>query len=605
LNATAFLIRFTRMANSVPQISGGWLRRDTRPIWQIADGHYGMDRTRKPGEKWHLSTTPWCKEVFNDWQDESVRELVLMAAAGSAKTTPMQIIVAYHVEHDPCPIAWLTCDETLARDASEERILPMLENTASIRNLILPGMRDVTLRKIRTLHCTVDIMAASQKAAFEQNRYRVLVGDECRKWALGTLSKAENRQIGYTDAKRCFCSTAGTAGDEFHQHFLRGNRAEVVIPCQNCGQLIPFVWSSKYSSLPPWLAGRAQFKYEGDDLWLECSCGHKHHESPGFKLYIRDKLTWVDTNPEAHAGIRSRHWPIFIAPWSEWRKAVLPKWKLATQALERGNVELLREFVQETLAEPWSEGQQHERKEITAASYKLGDVQVVGGNEWAAVFMTVDVGARELHYVVRGWKPDSSRAINIGAASTWNEIREIQVRYGLDKYIHVGGKQVPLSRRVAIDARYSVTRDQNEVHLHCAKYGWTALMGEDRDFYQETVKEQKIRKLYSEPRMIDVHIGTHAEKSLYCVQFMFADGPSQDLLQKIVDGKLLRWEYPSDAPEAYPLHLGNEIKGMHRKQKGSPEVFGWHRIGAQHWRDCEKMQVVLASMMKIVFESAA
>ena len=574
---------------TVPQISGGWLRRDTRPIWQIADGHYGMDRTRKPGEKWHLSTTPWCKEVFNDWQDESVRELVLMAAAGSAKTTPMQIIVAYHVEHDPCPIAWLTCDETLARDASEERILPMLENTASIRNLILPGMRDVTLRKIRTLHCTVDIMAASQKAAFEQNRYRVLVGDECRKWALGTLSKAENRQIGYTDAKRCFCSTAGTAGDEFHQHFLRGNRAEVVIPCQNCGQLIPFVWSSKYSSLPPWLAGRAQFKYEGDDLWLECSCGHKHHESPGFKLYIRDKLTWVDTNPEAHAGIRSRHWPIFIAPWSEWRKAVLPKWKLATQAMtNRGNVELLREFVQETLAEPWEEGQEIERKSITLAGYKMAEARPDG---WDFVFQTVDVGQYEFWTVVRGWKKDGSSALlYAGKLGLWEDIRAVAKRFGLEKQPHC--------RRVFVDAGFN----QQTVHKEAAVMGWTCLWGEDRPGYKHKGDKETVSHLYSEPIICDPLTGTAQAGRTIAVMFRFAQPTAQNVLQNLIGGKLAAWDVPGDVGEVYSKHLNNEVK-LSRVNKTTGQVeYYWKRLGDQHLRDCEAMQVVAAAMAQVLYE---
>jgi hypothetical protein len=63
--------------------------RDNRPIWQIADGYYGCDRTRPAGERWQLSRTPWWKQPLDDFRDDEVREIVIMAGSQCSKTAGM------------------------------------------------------------------------------------------------------------------------------------------------------------------------------------------------------------------------------------------------------------------------------------------------------------------------------------------------------------------------------------------------------------------------------------------------------------------------------------------------------------------------------------
>ena len=101
--------------------------RDRRPIWMLADNRYGCDRTRPTGEKWQLSRTPWWKQILDDFQRDDVREVVLMAGSQCSKTAGMLVALSWMVRHNPAPALWLTGNDDLARDASQERITPSLE----------------------------------------------------------------------------------------------------------------------------------------------------------------------------------------------------------------------------------------------------------------------------------------------------------------------------------------------------------------------------------------------------------------------------------------------------------------------------------------------
>jgi len=588
----------------------GWPRRDTRSIWEWADNRVGMDRTRRRGEKWHLARTPWVKQILEDWQDPEVRELVLCAAAGAAKTTPMQVVVAWQVAIDPCPIAWITCNEVLANDAATERVTPMLENTPDTAAMMLPGYRDKTLRKVRTKYCTIDIGAATQQSTFEQRRYRVFIGDECRKWDAGALSKAQNRQIGYEDAKRAFCSTAGLSGDEFDQHYMAGNKAEWFFPCMGCGQLITFVWSKEHTRLPEPYSKLAEVVYDEKEMWLRCvGCNHSHRETAAVKRHILETGRWHDLVPDAARRIRSYHWTIFIAPWSQWNAEILPKWKLAVESLKVGNAEQIKEFVQETLAEAWEEGQEVEKRKLTMASYTVEQA----GSDWPFVFMTVDVGKYDFWHVVRGWKPGAqSRLLSGGQLRYWADVEHVAAKFGL---VLTGrseeGLAEGLCRRVFIDARYEDPVFQ-EVHRKAAEMGWTCFIDTDKPYFEvldeDNEDKVKLRFLYSEPRFYDSKTGVSGTADIKGVEFSIANPTAQDVLDELLTGKVGKFESPTDFTDGpvtfkrdlYALHLRNQPKLTRiNKLTGHVEYYR-KRIGPQHLRACEWQQVVAASMPKLI-----
>ena len=160
--------------------------RDRRPIWLIADGRYGMDRTRPAGERWQLSRTPWWKQPLDDFRNDDVREIVIMAGSQCSKTAGMLVALAWAVKHNPSPVLWITGNDDLAKDASQERVTPTLERCPDVMPLLLNNRLDKTVWKVRTKTCTIDIAGAQSSTALEQNPYRFVFGDEVRQWPQGS-----------------------------------------------------------------------------------------------------------------------------------------------------------------------------------------------------------------------------------------------------------------------------------------------------------------------------------------------------------------------------------------------------------------------------------
>jgi hypothetical protein len=192
--------------------------------------------------------------------------------------------------------------------------------------------------------------------------------------------------------------------------------------------------------------------------------------------------------------------------------------------------------------------------------------------------------------VVRGWrrKDGSSRQLSAGELRTWGDIQAKQQEFNITNPC-----------RVLVDAHY----EGGEVRKQCAKFGWFALMGEDRQSYPHPQGKSRppIYRLYSEPKRIDVGIGTAGQGRRFCVEFFFANPTAQDILQKRIDNPTdLKWELPSDASQECLEHLkGCVLVKDYDKKTGAFKPY-WKKIGAEDLRDCEKMQIVAASMARCI-----
>lgn len=585
-------------------------RRDLRPIWQIADGRYGMDRTRPNGETWQLSRTPWWKGPLDDFKRDDVREIVIMAGSQCSKSAGMLMAMAWACAHSPAPMLWITGNDDLAKDASQERVTPTLERCPDTAPLLLNNRLDKTTWSIRMKTCTLHIAGAQSSTSLVQNSYRFVFGDEVCQWPAGSLSKVEKRQRSFGDAKRCFFSTPNLKGDEFHQRFLAGTQNEWVWPCVACNFEQQLTWKAlqyghdnEVNGGPDNAGNSADAQRVGQgsprssqEPSLVCQrCGHRHFDEPATRRNIIERGHWQPQNTKATAGIVSYHWNALLPSWVRWADLV-DEWKRSRELIKLGNVDALKVFICETLGEPWETNQEIERKSVTLGNYLLGEVQPGG---WDFIFLTVDVQQYEFWHVVRGWKRDgTSRLLSCGKLVLWEDIRAKAKQFGLVAPSVTQPKATNLARRVFVDARFNTATVQQETAVH----SWTCFMGDDRRGFKH---KDGTFKLYSEPAVVDPHVGTGGAGRVMAVRFLFAQPAAQDLLQRLIDAKGPAWEIPADAPQDYVRQLGNEVKTLRRNKATGAEEWFWKRHGANHMRDCEAMQVVAAAMAGILYERPA
>lgn len=588
---------------------------NTEPIWRVMDGRAGMDRTRPPGERWHLVTSPWFKKILDCWQRSEVQEIVVRAGSQTWKTTLFLLALAWSVRHRPVPKLWLTAKDDLAKDISQDRIQPTLERSPDLCDLLLDNRLDKTTYKIRTKLCTIDIGGAESSTALEQNPYGEIFADECRNYPAGYLQKLRMRQRNYRDAKRALFSTPSMVGDEFDQRFNIGSQDEWMFPCMKCGEMIPLVWSSKYSRLPePWNK-KSQMTWDKEKgiVWLECKCGHAHYDTIEVRTHILHYGDWVPLfaahkENRRDSAVASFHYPAMVNPKVVWWDCVKGFYS-ALELKDSGNVDDLKTFVNETLGESWREGQHIEDTEVLRATYRIQTATAVA--QWAYIFMTVDVGKYDFWHIVRGWNGGAeSQILSAGQLRYWADVESIAQKFGLTLTGRTDdGLPEGNCRRVFIDARYEDQKLQ-EVHRKAAEMGWTCFVGTDKYFFEETdeVSGDKVRYLYSQPRYYDSRTGVGGDAAIVGVEFSIASSTLQDILDELLSGRVGKFEHPESFEDGivsfdrdiYAIHMRNEPKLTRTSKTTGQMEFYRKRVGPQHLRDCEVMQLAAAAMPKLI-----
>lgn len=548
--------------------------RDRRPIWEVANGRYGMDRTRPAGERWQLSRTPWLRGVLDAFQSDETREIILMAGSQCAKTSPMLIALAWSVKHAPAPTLWITGDDNLAKDASMERITPTLERCPDAAPLLLNNRLDKTTWKIRLRTCTVDIAGAQSSTVLEQNPYRLIFGDEVRQWPAGSLQKVEKRQRSYQEAKRCFFSTPANKGDEFHERFLAGTQETWHYPCQACGEFQPMRWVN----------------LKRDPLGLECEkCKHLHLDAPAVRRHICEAGRWQAGNATPHARVRSFHWNAILVPWVQWAD-LHAEWARANDLLKLGNVEPLKVFICETLGEPWEEQEFSATKEIATSPYTFAAALP---DRWDFRFFTIDVQMDELWGAVRDWKRDgSSRLVWCGKMDTWGEARAMQARVAAKDW------------DTFVDSGFN----SHTVYAKALEFGWVTLKGSPLENFTHTKAGKTKKRLYSEKVPIDTGIGTvHQGNPRGIIPLYHWSNPAaKDILDRLRSGRGATWAVPQEIPDFYAKHMSGEVKKESRDKRTGAVKWEWVKVRKdQHLWDCEAMQIVAASMERILTGEAS
>jgi hypothetical protein len=539
------------------------------PIWQIADNHYQMDRTHPPGTLWQVNRVPYVKTIMNWWQNETVKEIVLKAGSKNGKSTPILMCLAWSMTRRPVAKLWLSGNDQLADDAADEYVHPVLERCPDLSGQLLKDRTNNKVNRIRTRLCTLHIRGAQGKTVLEQMSYGEIFADECRQFPPGALSKLAKRQRNFVNAKRALFSTPDQLGDDFDGRFSLGSQCEWMFPCEGCETSIPIVFSKKYSQLPdPWKEKSQIMFPDGEACWLECKCNHRHFDVPSTRRWIVDHGDWVALNTSAdrsirHPEVESAHWNAFLPPDLSWQDHV-DEFRLAMKYLKYGNSEPLRIFICETL-----------------------------GADWHSIIMTVDVQHYGFWFVARGWRKDgSSRLLDCGKLDAWGDITAKQTHWGIKN-----------PRFVFLDARYNGAK----VHAECARNGWTAFMGLDRKSFPHPHPKQKgklVWRIYSQKRIVNCGIGRRRKtntKPLYCREFYFAASTAEDMLQQHLDDTDLKFEIPNDVSREYRKQLKAKVPAFEKHKKTGAEIRFWKQIADDdHLRDCEKLQIVAASMAKLI-----
>jgi phage terminase large subunit GpA-like protein len=408
------------------------------------------------------------------FSDPKVKRVVGVFSAQVAKTTVIENVIGYHVQHDPSPIMVVQPTLEIAEAFSKDRLAPMARDTPALRaKFAAAGSKtsgDTLLhKKFPGGHIT--LAGANSYNSLASRPIRIVLGDEAAKWKANEkgspFRQVAARVRAFWNSKQGYFSTPTDAhpDNEFHQLWEQSDKRIFLVPCHRCTERFVYTFDENPASLPTdailprailrWTEGIPTRKEDGrtirrcSEAWFECSsCGGRIDDGERKRSILSGE--WQATQ-EFYGTAGFWGWQA-MSPFSA-AKDIANEWLGAL-----GSTTALQSVKNETLGLPWSDtGEAPEWKRLfdrRDLSYTLGSVPD------GAILLTagVDVQPDRIEVQIigwgrrrRGWLVDY---LVLGGDTARQEVwRELTTILGT-VYPHPCGVDLTI-RKLAIDSGYN------------------------------------------------------------------------------------------------------------------------------------------------------
>lgn len=524
------------------------------------------------------TVAPWLNEIFEAIQNDHVRQIVVAAPTGGAKTTLLECVVPFVVAAQPGPMLLAGQTDDMAKEWAESRLLPMLDACEPVAKLFPADRHAKRKTAIMFPHMAL-FLVGSNISSLQEKSVRYAYGDEVWQWRPGMVGELKKRHHDRWNRKTILVSQGADDGHDFHLEFDSGEVREWGYVCAGCGQWRKWVWSEIQYAEERTEAGEYDWGKIAETVHHVCgNCGHETPNTTAARRAMAAASCYQVQPGNPVAGHRSYHWPAWAVWWVDWADLVR-EWLTANAMKRRGVVDDLRQFVQKRAAERWKAEASAPDVELVAADYVAADYmnrQTMDGEVYR--FQTVDVQQDHFWSVIRAWRADgSSRLLWEGKILTVEMVRELQQRYAVKDQL------------LFVDQQYNTGTVQD----WCARYGWTGISGSGLNGFKD---EKGLMRLYSRLQNAQSPSGGKVRFVLW------ANEGIKDALAQLRAAGSPRWEFPRDVSSEYLAQLNSEMK-REVLDKGTKRMkLRWARIGsrANHLWDCEAMQVAVATMFKLL-----
>lgn len=500
-------------------------------------------------------------------------------------------------------VLWVMPNREMVRKHSKNRWMPLIAGSDGTAHLIPSGkdQHSWTVFDQRIGASIVQFVGSHSAASLSSTPVGLVILDEVDKLARSTkrdgnvieadaVNLAEQRTKDFPNPKRIKTSTPTVPDGAIWQEFLKGDQRRYNVPCPNCEKKIVLAWSKMMTVLP--LIGNESFvtwdseAKRKDGIWdlgrvvnsarVECCfCGFHILDAHKTRM-VRDGI-WMPTNPHASTSFWSMHLPSMYAASPETNFGRLAEKFLTAKRSLMGP----QGFINGELAEPFQN--QHmatSRVEIISAAEAapLADKVVVG---LSADFQWV----RPHWWVARMFaKNGDSRLVEFGPWETWEQLREIQIRLGVqDQDVVVdsawGTQEVYSS--CSKFGKHRIVRDAKTGLAKMIWHGWTPCKGRDENAIFTGPKGER--------RLFDVRVAPTGKASLPLLEF---NGPHiKDVLERLRKKQTaIRWEVNEKADAEYWRHMDSEVSRNVYDSRTRRMVRRWEprsKDWPNHLRDCE------------------
>ena len=332
-------------------------------VSQWAEKYRVLDESSNISGRWSNDVTPYLIGIMNTLNDDYIREVYLCKGSQLGGTEVMINMLMYIIDRNPAPTMIVYPSDDLAKDVSNDKLKPAFRLASQIKKLFMENSSKELRLKFKTMVLYLRGAGSPSKLASKAIKY--LFFDEIDK--IGGASKKEaspynlamERIKTYKSQSKVYaCSTPTLA-----TNYIWGlhNSAEEVrhyfVPCPHCGEMIELIWN--------------QIKFDEDQ-----NKTMSPYDRAATSKYICQACGCIIEDKDKPKMLRAGEWravkkrgigkPKTVGFWISSLYSIFLTWAdIAEEFLKsKDDPELLQNFVNSWLAEPWEDTKLKTSKEL-------------------------------------------------------------------------------------------------------------------------------------------------------------------------------------------------------------------------------------------------
>ncbi len=531
------------------------------------------------------------------FSNPNIEEIIFCASTQVGKTEAMLNMLGFAIDQDPGPALWVDMDELEAKDLCSERIIPMTRITPAVNKHLTDNLDDVTKKGIKFDRMKLKIGWATSPRKLASRAIRYLFFNETNKYPPFSgreadpikLGKERTRTFPYNRKIVC-CSTPTLPEGYITREYELTDRRKFYVPCPHCGFYQLLLWPQiKF----PKDERNSQIIRSKNLAYYECiHCHGKINDEMKPKMLSLGR--WIPDEFDAN-DTHDIEFPVF-SKIGFWINSLYSPWltfsEIAAEWLDsQGHNELLMNFINSWLAEPWSETMQKTQPDEIRALIQPYPAKLVP-NEALVLIAAVDVQKDYFIVTVRAYGYNSrSWLIWACRMESWSDIELFLLKTAYPKE---NKEEIPI-RLINLDTGYRT----DEVYDFCATHRDICRPIKGRDnLGGMPFKITTIERLPKTGKMIPGGL------KLWILDTNFFKDKVARLIKNAREGGPGGWALYQETPNDYILQMCSEHKVPIRDKKKRQIREEWAPVSSHaptHFWDCEVYNVAGAEMLRIFY----
>jgi len=212
-------------------------------VSEWADRNIVLPETSAAPGRYRTSRAPHSRMIMNCACNIAIRQLSIMGSSQIAKTQILLNIIGYYMDIDPCHIMLMQPTDMDARDFSNQKLDPMIQDTTVLKQKVAKTRtkdKDNTILRKRFIGGYLTIVAGTSPRATRQRSARITIGDDIDGIELNVkegdpVARLIKRSTTFADALNINASTPTLEGSSrIAALYAQSNMMKYYVRCPHC-----------------------------------------------------------------------------------------------------------------------------------------------------------------------------------------------------------------------------------------------------------------------------------------------------------------------------------------------------------------------------------